>query len=632
MRRPIVSHPPILLWVLLLLSLLSGCAGTPGSRGTTQAPLPASDAAVKQLLAEAAQAKGALHHNLSLQAAELVIQQSQGNVSPRALNLLLDIDAEQLNDRNFAVYTRWLGLWSLDHQQQDLAQRLLDSPKLGQLMPRLDEAEAVPLHELRIRYFRQSEQALRAVDEYMALGPLLIDPVQQQQQRAALWALLQQLSAADQDTLQQSSHKQLRGWIDLLRIATAQELDLDEQITELDQWLANNSRHPAASDLPAELRLLQNATRERPRHLTLLLPLSGPLQKAGEAVRDGFLAAYYQAMQRGYDVPLVDIVNSHAAGLDEFLRTYDRLPDSNTQLVIGPLEKEYVALLKTKNRVALPTLALNDSGDGVNSQTTGNLFLFGLNPEDEARQVARQTRTTYQRALVIAPNNDWGIRINNAFVRYWLTGGEQPATSPADTHKILGSTLFDSKKDDYSTVLQRALGIEDSQNRYRRIRQWFSDEVEFEPRRRQDLDMIFLAARPEQARQINPLLAFHYAGDVPVYASASVYSGETLSEKDNDLNGIQLLVSPWLLNSNTLRQTLDSQQQAAPGLQNLYAMGADAWRLHARLTLLANSPQGRLYGNTGLLQMESGQRITRQQPWARIKQGRLQALTLLTNE
>ncbi len=53
--------------------------------------------------------------------------------------------------------------------------------------------------------------------------------------------------------------------------------------------------------------------------------------------------------------------------------------------------------------------------------------------------------------------------------------------------------------------------------------------------------MVFLLSYPSKARQIMPLLKYYYAGDVPVYATSSVYTGGVNVMKDRDLNGIIFL-------------------------------------------------------------------------------------------
>jgi uncharacterized protein len=50
-----------------------------------------------------------------------------------------------------------------------------------------------------------------------------------------------------------------------------------------------------------------------------------------------------------------------------------------------------------------------------------------------------------------------------------------------------------------------------------------AETLEYEPRRRQDADFLFLAARPNEALLMRPQLRFHYAGDLPIYATSSLY-------------------------------------------------------------------------------------------------------------
>jgi len=608
--------------------LLSGCGG-----GAYRPPMTTTNTTelkgrnVDELLREAAHSVSPMKDNLQLQAAETLMYQQPPNQSQvsQALGLLFNIDAKNLTDQHFASYTLLYGRWAIDRDQLELARSLLTNERLEKLLTDMDVSQAVELYQMRADFFVRDRQALRAILERMALTPLLMSDTQQENNNAVIWSALQQLSSEEiQQLNQNSANKQIAGWVELTRIATAQELDIDAQISLLNEWLDRYPHHPAAQHLPPELQLLQAAIKQRPQHVVLLLPLSGSLQKAGEAVRDGFMAAYYQAMEKQAmshhsPLPQIRLVDSQQGG--DFLKLYDEVAGGDTDLIIGPLEKEKVTLLQTRSRVAVTTLALNDVDNKDITKTTANLYFFGLNPEDEARQTATEARLNHhERALVIAPATDWGQRVSNAFFQEWQAQGGT----------ALGSVLFDVSKDDYSDVIQQALGISDSKTRKQWLRQWTADSLEFEPRRRQDIDMIFLATRPEQARQIKPLLAFHYAGDIPVYAASSVFSGVSDPDKDADLNGIQFMVSPWLLGRSELKTDLDKTLSPGVAFQSLNAMGADAWRLHARLILLSSNEHSRLQGYTGILRMDSHQRIYRQQLWAMMEQGNITLVPSLT--
>ncbi len=115
--------------------------------------------------------------------------------------------------------------------------------------------------------------------------------------------------------------------------------------------------------------------------MALLLPLSGSLANAGQAVRDGFVAAFFHAGSqttiRIYDT------NGNAV-----TRLYEKACSDGAQLVIGPLDKSGVAEINAVPNRPVPVLALNYLPPGV--AATGGLFQFGLSIEDEARAIARR--------------------------------------------------------------------------------------------------------------------------------------------------------------------------------------------------------------------------------------------------
>ena len=89
------------------------------------------------------------------------------------------------------------------------------------------------------------------------------------------------------------------------------------------------------------------------------------------------------------------------------------------------------------------------------------------------------------------------------------------------------------------------MAIDSSELRRDRIVQLLPrTSVEFIPRRRGDIDFIFLIANPREGRQIKPTLAFYFAGDIPVYALPSIYDGQDNQSANQDLNGIVFTDAP----------------------------------------------------------------------------------------
>jgi len=178
-------------------------------------------------------------------------------------------------------------------------------------------------------------------------------------------------------------------------------------------------------------------------------------------------------------------------------------------------------------------------------------------------------------------------------------------------------------RENYTGVVSRLLDINDSQTRMKAVSNLIGEELVFTQRRRQDIDMIFLIAEPGPARQINPTLAYLYAGDIPVYGSQDIYSGLPRPLVDNDLNGVVFGDSPWLLSFEDDLKAKATQlfpQNNALTLR-LQAFGIDAFRLYPRLKQLQTVPDSQIYGATGLLRLTDNNNIIRELTWARVTDG-----------
>ena len=145
--------------------------------------------------------------------------------------------------------------------------------------------------------------------------------------------------------------------------------------------------------------------------------------------------------------------------------------------------------------------------------------------------------------------------------------------------------------------------------------------------------MIFLIADPAQGRQIKTTFAFHYAGNIPVYANSQIYSGQPNPRADRDLNGVRFNTMPWLFDtSSPEKQSVAQHPKSAAVYGRLHALGADAFRLYARLPQLEQVPDMRIFGATGALHMLEDGRIEREQIWVRFRNGEAQPLPMVINQ
>lgn len=355
-----------------------------------------------------------------------------------------------------------------------------------------------------------------------------------------------------------------------------------------DGWYARYPGHPAGRFLSA------NSDAPSPRRVALLLPLGGRIADAAAAVRDGFIEHYFSQQGSGaiaWDLIVLD-TTEHASTRD----AYDAAIDSGAQLVVGPLTKAAVTGLLTTGNLPVPVIALNRAdGEAAASE---NSLQFALAPEDEAAQIARLAFTDgHRHALIVVPAGEWGAKMTQALSDSWTRLGGTIAASATP-----------GSREAHSSSLAEALDLEASRQRGVALRRQLAQPIETSGRRRQDIDAVFLLApTAADARSLKPLLAYHYAGDLPAYATSSANSDESRAS-ENDLNGLIVVEMPQILGATRPR---DSTSLRGDGYERLGALGADACRL-AALGMRSYAGQGPiLQGETGFLSVNAQRQIER---------------------
>lgn len=439
------------------------------------------------------------------------------------------------------------------------------------------------------------------------------DAARQNQDR--LWRTLRRQRAETLSAARASeSDNELGAWLELASITATFAIDPARLKQEVDNWLAQYPAHPAARDLPAELAAPSGETiaAYAPRQIALLLPLSGQLAPSATLIRDGFLTAYYQ--QHGAAMPAIRIYDT---GSQDPVQAYQQAVADGADFVVGPLEKEAVTRLSAAAGLPVPTLSLNRSDKPGPAKT--HFYQFGLIPEDEAMRLAeRASGDGRHAALALMPRTLLGERLGAALKTQFEAAGGQ----------VLNTVYFD-RGQLMEGAVKEALGLGASQARYDAIRAIVGGKLAFEPRRRGDVDSVFLSASPDEARQLKPLLDFYNAQALPVYASNRVYAGDATA--DRDLEGIAFPDQPWIIGHspelNQLRQTVKSLWPAAldKRVARLFALGFDAYLVIPQLHQLRNVPGYRLAGLTGELALTNSGWVVQHQPWARIVGGVAQA-------
>jgi outer membrane PBP1 activator LpoA protein len=342
-----------------------------------------------------------------------------------------------------------------------------------------------------------------------------------------------------------------------------------------------------------------------PSRVAVLLPTQGGLAAAANAIRDGILSAYLERPGESTIRFYSSGENSESA-ISAYLQA---VADGATQ-VVGPLRIESTRTLASLEELHIPVLLLNEADDNAPDRVnTANSL--SLSQAEEAAAIANLALAEGQkRAIVIVPDSAWGTRIETAFTGIFEQGGGE----------VLTISRFNRTASDHSSMLTGLLKIDESNYRKAELQAWLGIPLNFEPSRRDDFDFIFMAASPTQGRELKPLLRFHDAGDVPVYAMGRIFSGRAEQANDQDLNGIVFPATQWQL--QTIGKNVPVPGSVRGGAYgNLYALGQDAWHVLPWLPLMRKDKDLWFSGNVGALRLQANGHLYRHPAWAQFSAG-----------
>ncbi|MEA5444851.1 penicillin-binding protein activator [Gammaproteobacteria bacterium AB-CW1] len=411
------------------------------------------------------------------------------------------------------------------------------------------------------------------------------------------------------DREQAAGRPLISGWLNLARAGQQSWQRPDQFDRAVAEWEALHRDHPA-SELMDQLLADHRERFRYPDRVALLLPLSGRFAAPAEAVRDGFLAAHFN--QPGTRRPAVRVYDT-GDETEGVLEVYQQAVADGAGIVIGPLTRPALSELRRAEDRPVTVLGLNylDEEEGG----VDGLVQFGLRPESEARQVAqRMVREGHRHNIALIPETEWGYRMLDAY---------REALADMDA-ELLDFESYLPQQRDFSDRITRLMGLNRSHDRRRELAGVVQESLEFEPRRRQDIDGIFLASQDGQASLIKPQLRFHRAIGIPVFASSHVYRpGQSA---DTDLDGIRFADMPWsIAQEGEARDERERISGLWPELFDqhgrLFALGFDAYRLVPVLSNFEDPLRPPLAAMTGVLSLDEHNRVQRELGWAMFSRG-----------
>ncbi len=582
----------------LLALLVAGC--TPQLDKPTvvdrQAATPKEATTAAEILLQAINARGDQAAELRLQAAKLLFNQQRYK---EAANSLSVINLAGINSNNaFQVVQLEAQAYLKLNDSGSALNRLTD-----QNLPTLNSEQRVEIALLKADIFEQQNNPLSAVLSLSELSELSLD--QQQSINDRIWTLINQV---DNETLVAANFSNYgfitQGWIELaLQLAPIKDLTTQREVAA--QWRTLWEKHPASDTPPTSLASLLNGDVISAQRILIALPFSGPLSEPARIISEGVIAALKSRSQRGLETPELISLDTEGASAQSIIAY---AVEQQADLVIGPLRGKLIDELGSSSNLPVPFITFNRT-----DRLTDNLFQLDLGSDQEIIQVVtRATLEGHKRFALITPAAAWGARLADDF----------KLKLEAASAEVVAELSYELNGD-LSGQVSQLLNTDQSTARYSAIKKLLGESLEFDERPRRDIDAILLAAQPQDARQLTPMLAFHFAGDYPIYATSHHFEGDFNAARDVDLNRIQFPDQPWLLRPTTsLNLSLALERpDSASRLGRLYALGSDAVKVYPFLSQLQSSPDLSVQGETGRLSLGSSGRFTRELLWAQFDQG-----------
>jgi len=537
-------------------------------------------------------------HFLLLAAAALL----ESGDTAAAKEVTYPIDPRRLESRDYEAYYLITAQVALNAGQPEQAMEWLNFIRTDQL----GRDQLLRYYRLRAEAYALLGNPLEAARERVLLGARLRDAGKREENNSVILELLSKVPEEQLLAQQPPPPDTFGGWMALMAILKGHQPDSEALDEQLEQWQSAFPHHPAMAGRMRSFVKKYHYSLHPPEFVAVLLPQSGPYTGAAEAVREGILAAYQRHPENGR--PGIQFYDSQ--GGNPF-SLYRQAVAEGAKFVIGPLDKENVRRFASSGELPVPVLALNQLPDLQKE----NLFQFGLNPVDEARQAASSAWFDgFHRALILVPASSFGNRLAKEFSTYWRALGGT----------VLDVQSYDPNNPDFSLPVQRLLKFQPQAPSPDE-----SGAAISEPQIRADADFIFMVASPRQGRLLRPQLVAFRAAHLPVYATSLVYGGRPDPTDDVALDGIIFCDIPFLfadqlsaqLPGNGITPANPAWDELPGPYLRLIALGADAYHLAFHMKDLISRSDGTYSGLTGALSLSAGDRIRRQLYCAQFNQG-----------
>ena len=523
-----------------------------------------------------------------------------------AEKLLAHTNKEQLSEKLSTQY-HILQTHIALHKQQALLARTHLQQAIANDTENILENESY-FHTLR-SYLAKQQGNYYLVSKHLDLAIKHADSNTQKTAIAKLyWIELNNPNNLLLNTLKKIEDETSQGWINLRNLLHHNNNLLYEDpehiVKTAQTWQELFPKHPA-NMLLAKI----HTTPKSINRIGVLLPNTPQTVAISSAVQNGIYAAYYTHKT---DQTSLEIINTQ----NNIQQAYQLTTSLDLDANIGPLLKEDIKTLE-QIPLSIPTLSLNTGGNAP----LNNLQNYSIATAYESKQLAEYIHSKgLSKAIVLFDNSTAHKNTFESFKHHFTN---------------LGGVVvqYATTEGNINATVKKLMGIQSSQQRYQQVVNWAQEKARFTPLRRQDIDHLVIITSHDKARQINPILHYHFAENLPIFSFSSIRSNLTNIQTDKDLDGIIFFDHPSLSTSPEGRLGLKIQHdiyqhntQDFMRYNRYIALGIDAYLITKLQYIWDIMPSYRIDGAGAVLYKDRMNRIQRLLEPMQYKNGRVKLI------
>jgi len=310
-----------------------------------------------------------------------------------------------------------------------------------------------------------------------------------------------------------------------------------------------------------------------PERIAFILPLTQNLQ-AANAIVYGFLSNYFNyEYSSDVQIYIFDSTNS----IEEI---NDEIEALNIDFIVGPLLRENV---NTAVQLSPSIRSLHLNYPSI-EPTNNNSYFLGLRPEDEINTIINYALSSeIKNIITFTPSNEYGQRIEIALNNASLT-------SNIDR---LNSINYEPGASNHLTTINDAFLINESNARRTRLTNNLGTTLNFNARRRQDIDAIFAFGTSESLSILIPQIRFSFANNINIFSLSEINTNSTLDMPSNDFDRVIFSDAPYFLNLNNytinngdiFSESDKFNASSSLNIQRLFAFGKDIFNIIGLLNI-----------------------------------------------